>query len=68
MPVAGDGLAALAPRSDTLFVQLTAKTRVNRKTCSLQARSQVPRAYPGWFPSCQSRSRLWMIPEDTAVS
>src|SRR5262249_32895728 len=28
-------LAGLAPGSETLFVQSTAKSRVNRKTCSL---------------------------------
>jgi hypothetical protein len=25
-------------------------------------------AYPGWFPSCQARSRLWMIPADTVLA
>jgi tetratricopeptide (TPR) repeat protein len=30
--------------------------------------SQPASEYPGWFPSCQSRSRLWMIPEVTAAS
>jgi hypothetical protein len=35
MPVSGDRLAAFAPRSETLLVQLTLKSRVNRKTCSL---------------------------------
>ena len=30
--------------------------------------SQQPRAYPAWFLSCQSRSRLWIIPDLTAVS
>ena len=37
MPVAGHGLVpfrGFGSASETLFVQLTAKTRVNRKTCS----------------------------------
>ena len=45
VPVAGDGLVplcGLGPRSETLFVQSTAKSRVNRRPapCSRAARSR----------------------------
>jgi hypothetical protein len=71
MPVARDSLMAFRgfrAALRALLVQLTAKLRVNRKTCFLYFRSQQPRLYPGWLPSCQSRSRLWTIPDLIAVS
>ena len=42
--------------------------RLGGLPAAVYARSQPARAYPEWFPSCQSRSRLWMSPDVTAVS
>jgi len=44
------------------------KSRVNRKTCSLQSRCQQARPWPRWFPVSQSHSRLWIRLAVTAVS
>jgi hypothetical protein len=56
MPVDGDGLVPLgclgsAPAA--LFVQSTMKSRMNRKTCSLLPRSQLPSVSCALLDTCE---------------
>jgi hypothetical protein len=71
MPVSGDGLMSLGGfRSAFAGIVHPVDAEVAGEQEGLLFIAAQPGAegVAGWLPSCQSRSRLWMIPADTAAS